>query len=230
MIKVSKYFTSGFKLTRSIYLLVICICFSISSNADENIVSVNSITKYAGDHVWEWTAFIDGPSQILNKINCVVYHLQDRPDENICQRGDPTRSFALSQTTSGEFTLLVDIRYSDGATESLKYPLKLDAPPRAAIPVSLRNVAEEDGPKRWRWIAYIDAKPEVVATVRCVEYTLHPTFPDPHQVICHTSDPKYPFGLDATGWGTFELKARVVFDDGSTKDLVHMLDFSIHRR
>ena len=58
-------------------------------------------------------------------------------------------------------------------------------------------------------------------------YALHPTFPNPVQKICWTSDAKYPFGLTATGWEAFALLSRIEFKDGSYQDIVHVLDFSI---
>jgi transcription initiation factor IIF auxiliary subunit len=93
--------------------------------------------------------------------------------------------------------------------------------------LELSNVAKSfDANKTWKWIAFITAPPEILQKIKCVQYTLHPTFPDPVERVCSTSNTKYPFGLYATGWGTFNLRANVEFGDGSQKELQHVLDFS----
>lgn len=93
-------------------------------------------------------------------------------------------------------------------------------------PVVIGNVASKTGAGTWNWTAYIAGPPEEIANVQCVVYTLHPTFPNPVQRVCTTSDPKYPFGLSATGWGTFNLLARIEFKDGSVQEIVQPLSFN----
>jgi transcription initiation factor IIF auxiliary subunit len=90
----------------------------------------------------------------------------------------------------------------------------------------IANVARQVREGQWEWTAYVVAPPGELERVRCVVYTLHPTFPNPVQRICHTSDAKYPFGLTAKGWGVFNLLTRIEFTDGSSKDVVHYVNFS----
>ncbi len=108
--------------------------------------------------------------------------------------------------------------------------LLLPLPSFAAGPVSdleLRNVAEPQGSgDTWKWRAFITGKADKINQITCVTYTLHPTFPKPVQKICSTKNPKYPFELDAVGWGTFSLRAKVEFRDGPPQELNHTLDFS----
>jgi len=93
--------------------------------------------------------------------------------------------------------------------------------------LELSNVATPKIPnKTWEWTAFVKGTPDVIDQISCVEYTLHPTFPNPVQKVCETRDPLYPFGLKAEGWGTFNIRAKVEFKDGTSKDLVHMLDFT----
>ncbi len=51
-----------------------------------------------------------------------------------------------------------------------------------------------------------------------VKYVLHPTFPDPVQVI---TNPNGGFVLKTGGWGEFNLKAFVYMKDSSEKKLNH---------
>ena len=84
------------------------------------------------------------------------------------------------------------------------------------------NTAESVGNGQWRWTVFLITDAETHAEIDCVEYTLHPTFPNPERRVCAPSD---DFALTGTGWGTFEIKVRVVFKDGTEKRLTHMLKF-----
>jgi hypothetical protein len=58
-----------------------------------------------------------------------------------------------------------------------------------------------------------------------VEYTLHPTFPNPVQRVDRGSDPRFPFGFTATGWGIFEVRIKIVFKNTQVRYMTHMLQF-----
>lgn len=108
------------------------------------------------------------------------------------------------------------------------------APPQAEEPdageettgaVTADNVSTRLGRNLWQWTAFIQAPEEVLARVQCVEYTLHPTFPDPVREVCDRGPGEHAFPITAKGWGTFPLHVRVTFTDGSTQELVHALHF-----
>lgn len=88
--------------------------------------------------------------------------------------------------------------------------------------IKAKNTAKLDGTGRWDWTVYIDTDPYTLSTIRCVEYTLHPTFPNPVRRECN---PTTGFAHSTNGWGTFEIKVKIMFRDGSTKYLTHMLRF-----
>jgi hypothetical protein len=92
--------------------------------------------------------------------------------------------------------------------------------------LELTSVAQSSPDKRWNWTAYVSGKKEAIERIKCIVYTLHPTFADPVKKVCKTENPLYPFALAASGWGTFDLLARVEYKDGSSENLVHTLDFS----
>lgn len=85
------------------------------------------------------------------------------------------------------------------------------------------NTSQPDGSGRWDWTIFLDADQNILARIRCVEYTLHPTFPNPVRTVC---DPANRFALSSNGWGTFEIKIKVIFKDESIKNLSHKLKFS----
>jgi len=103
-------------------------------------------------------------------------------------------------------------------------PLNTTPPQRYADTTSIttQNTSQPIDAKRWRWSVFIHADANALSKIRCVEYRLHPTFPDPIKMVC---DAKSHFALSATGWGTFTIKVKVIFKDGSIKHLNHPLSF-----
>jgi len=91
--------------------------------------------------------------------------------------------------------------------------------------LQLDNVSSYLGEDRWKWTAYIKGPADQVRQIQYVEYKLHPTFPNPLVKVNKTEDPRYPFALTRTGWGVFELQAKVVLKNGEEKLLTHMLTF-----
>lgn len=88
--------------------------------------------------------------------------------------------------------------------------------------LTTHNTAVPVGGERWDWSIYIDADAATLDTVSCVEYTLHRTFPNPVRTICTRNN---GFRLGTNGWGTFKVKLRVLFKDGSEQRLEHQLVF-----
>lgn len=97
--------------------------------------------------------------------------------------------------------------------------------PSEAQEVSADNIARYLGNDRWTWTVFIKGSPQALNNIECVEYTLHPTFPNPVQRVCSLGDQQYPFALSATGWGTFQIRIRVFMKDGGHQDLAHYLRF-----
>ena len=108
------------------------------------------------------------------------------------------------------------------ASFALMFPLLMPAQSN----VTTDNTSKPIGDNRWEWTVFIKAPPDTLAQVRCVEYLLHPTFPNRDRMICdrgQTAD--QPFPLTATGWGVFDIAVKVMFKDGHTENLTHHLRF-----
>ena len=105
----------------------------------------------------------------------------------------------------------------------------LSAPARAEgtcrDPICTRNTAQYKGDKRWDWTVFIDPRSRDLTRIKCVEYTLHRTFPNPVRIVCEMGSVDRPFALSSNGWGTFEIKLRVLMKDGSFRDASHQLSF-----
>lgn len=107
-------------------------------------------------------------------------------------------------------------------------PLARAIPPSPSLPageIGVDNTAESLGNNRWKWTVFVKADRQGMDRIKCVRYTLHPTFPNPVRLVCEKGDSEHPFGLSATGWGTFTVGVRVFMKDQSHVDLKHELRF-----
>jgi transcription initiation factor IIF auxiliary subunit len=75
----------------------------------------------------------------------------------------------------------------------------------------------------YKWRVFVDEPRDTLTQIDSVEYTLHPTFPEPHQV---RTDPSDNFALDASGWGEFNILVTVRYKDGREEQTQHWLDLS----
>ncbi|MCW5966668.1 MAG: hypothetical protein KIT83_21700, partial [Bryobacterales bacterium] len=67
----------------------------------------------------------------------------------------------------------------------------------------------------------IEGENEALDRVELVEWTLHPTFPNP---IRKSTDRANKYILETGGWGTFPIRARAMLKDGSEIRLRHELE------
>ncbi len=72
----------------------------------------------------------------------------------------------------------------------------------------------------WSWSVWIEGTDKDLDQIVNVEYTLHPTFPDPVRI---KTTRKNKFKLSTGGWGVFPIYARVFKKDGSVVRLQHTL-------
>ena len=69
----------------------------------------------------------------------------------------------------------------------------------------------------YEWCVFVDEKPEVLQRIKSVEYTLHPSFPNP---IRRVLDESSRFALFSSGWGGFDIAIDVEWkDDSQTKTI-----------
>jgi transcription initiation factor IIF auxiliary subunit len=73
----------------------------------------------------------------------------------------------------------------------------------------------------FRWKLFVDEPDSVLDRIEQVEYKLHPTFPQPHQIRKNRAD---KFALETAGWGEFTLLIDVKFRNGSTETVAYWLD------
>jgi len=83
-----------------------------------------------------------------------------------------------------------------------------------------RQNTGSDSDSWWEWSVWVDGPEDELNQVQYVEYTLHPTFPNPVRKLTNRDE---KFKLSTSGWGTFRIYAKVVAMDGSTLSLQHDL-------
>ena len=86
------------------------------------------------------------------------------------------------------------------------------------------KIAQESkyaGEDYWEWSVWIDASEGDLDKIDYVVYNLHFSFPDPVKTIKTRQN---HFRLNASGWGTFTIYARINFKDGTVLDREHELE------
>jgi hypothetical protein len=81
------------------------------------------------------------------------------------------------------------------------------------------------GQRAWDWTIYVTADDRVLEDVKCVIYTLHPTFPNRVWRVCERGVADNAFPLTLRGWGTFIVDVLITFKDGSEQRRKHQLVF-----
>ena len=152
--------------------------------------------------------------------------LNNLPGTTSTPATQPLSKRPLSASGWGTFAIRIQVRFKSGEIRSLTHMLEFSTgsvtPARGIQP---QNVAQKIGTRRWRWTIFLAAPKDTLDRIRCVEYTLHPTFPDPVRDVCARGSSSRAFALTATGWGTFRIGIRVLFKDNSVQKLGHQLTF-----
>jgi hypothetical protein len=100
--------------------------------------------------------------------------------------------------------------------------------PQMSEAIVLGNTARRLSGREFEWTAYVMGPDKLLDDIKCVEFVLHPTFPEPVRSVCSRGDvPGKGFALKATGWGTFKLGATVTLKSGQSFYLTHVLHFSV---
>jgi len=91
--------------------------------------------------------------------------------------------------------------------------------------MSLRIAQDSEyaGKDYWKWRAWIEGKTDELLKVEKVKWFLHPSF-TPSVIV--SRERASGFRLEASGWGTFLLRAELRLVDGTDVTLRHHLEFA----
>jgi transcription initiation factor IIF auxiliary subunit len=216
--------------SRLTWIFGVWVLFFAMAAMGQSKLSAKNTARYQGEGQWEWTVFLEGPEADLDRIRTVEYLLHPTFEPRRVQSSErhaPGGPFAITRAGWGSFVIPITVTFKDGSQQSLSHELVLtpDQAESTASSLSVGNDAQQLGKRLWRWTVFIEAPEDTLSQIQCVTYTLHETFPDPVREVCARGRGSRAFPLTVTGWGTFELQARVYFKDGRVQDLTHDLRF-----
>ncbi len=192
-------------------------------------ISAANTSKYLGGGRWEWTVYINAPQPVLQDIQSVEYTLHPTfpdPVRRVNGIGDPRHPFGLTTNGWGTFEIPIRVAMKDGSVRSLRHTLSFVAPPvDQALPVAAANDASKQPSGMWIWNVFLQGPANALNQIRCVEYTLDPTFPNPVREVCRRGKLVRTFSLNGTSWGPFLIHIRVFLKDGHVQEMAHELKF-----
>src|SRR3954469_14987285 len=97
--------------------------------------------------------------------------------------------------------------------------VSMSTPVLAQEAFTLSNTARSIGDDRWDWTVFLQASAQNLSKVKCVVYTLHPTFPNPVRRVCDRGQGARAFALNSNGWGEFTIHAKVMLKDGGAQGI-----------
>ena len=202
-------------------------------------VRVENTARRTDASRYDWTVYLVADTATLNAIQEVHYVLHPSFPNPVRVVQDRRTRFALSSNGWGEFNIGVKVVFQDkrpplhlnhwlSLTERRPVPqATAPPPPHDHSAVSTGNDSRYVGDGRWEWTVFLLADDRTLDAIECVEYTLHPTFPDPVRKVCDRGSVRGKgFFLSANGWGVFTIGVQVMFRDGDTTSLKHQLRFS----
>lgn len=97
------------------------------NNLDVASISARNTSTRLARGQWAWTAFIDAPPDVLERVNCVVYKLHPTFSPStvrVCELGSG-EAFALTAVGWGTFTIQIHVLMRDGRQYDLSHALRL---------------------------------------------------------------------------------------------------------
>lgn len=231
----ARHFNLGLR-RRNLALFVFLLSFGALAGTQQ--LQLQNTAKYVGGGRYDWTIFVMGDSSVLDRIRYVEYSLHPSFPNPVRQIYSRNTNFALKSNGWGEFLIRASIVFRDGTIKYLQRRLRLKdslpstpskteaKPSRKYDLIKTANTSRPVGQGRWDWKVFVIADEKTLNEIKCVEYTLHPTFQNSVRRICRPGSLQgQGFSLSSNGWGTFTIGIEVLFRDGQSRFLKHELRF-----
>jgi transcription initiation factor IIF auxiliary subunit len=215
-------------LEMAVVLALFCASPATWAQTTGTIAAANT-SRYLSSGRWQWTIFLKGSASELANVTCVRYTLHEtfpKPVQDVCTYGAADRPFRLDGEGWGVFEVKLTVTFKNGRTRELRHMLQFTSPAEEGPRFTVDNVATPVGEDSWNWEIFLKGQEDALAQIRCVEYTLHRTFPNPVRRVCTRGCGLRGFPLAATGWGTFDVRISVSLKDGRELTLQHALSFA----
>ncbi len=82
------------------------------------------------------------------------------------------------------------------------------------------RAGQKHGTDWFEWCVFIADEKKILEQIESVEYTLHPTFPNP---VRRVKEREHRFALFSSGWGGFEIGLEIEWKDGAHTSTTHFL-------
>lgn len=211
------------KIYRNISISFI-LFFLVSPNLSFASLSVANTSAYIGNGQWHWKIFVNGDHETLSQIECVEYTLHPTFPEPVKRRCDRSSNFALEANGWGTFVVKVRVFYNNHTTQDFEHLLVFKEK-RSRVShggMKAENWSRQIETGWWEWGIFIEGSQDELDRIRCVEYTLHSSFPNPVRTVCTRNN---KFEMKTKGWGVFEIPVKVLLKDGAVLNLSHRLHF-----
>ncbi len=202
-----------------------------SPNLGGQELRLESTSAPAEAPLYHWTVAVVGDEATIPTIRYVEYTLPPPTAAAVQRITDRNTHFACVFTAAVNAVVVAKIVYTTGQSDTIVHELiaddnQIEPAPGKYGKITTNNSATYVGKDRWNWTVFIQADDRTLYQIQCVEYHLHPTFPEPVQKVCtQGSESGKGFFLTANGWGTFTVKLNVIFKDGERIRLNHDLVF-----
>ena len=88
-------------------------------------IAIAQSETYVGDDRWEWSVWLEGPSQELDSVKVVRYVLHPTFHNPVRDIEDRSTKFRLDTSGWGTFTINARVTFKDGHQLQLKHDLVL---------------------------------------------------------------------------------------------------------
>ncbi|MEM7179861.1 MAG: pYEATS domain-containing protein [Spirochaetota bacterium] len=177
-----------------------------------------------GKLYWEWKVFLEGSMEDMHAIKQVTYHFHPNfPEKQRVVTQSAKTGFSVRIRGPISYPVRADVEYIDGHTT--QHSIALEPSESVFQRLTIRNTSLPIGlfgkKKYYNITLFLDGPLHSLRSVKKVEYRLHNSY-RPNRVIIK-KDKKFGFPLSLSGWGVFQVKARVFFSKKHFVDLKHTI-------
>ena len=207
-------------------LLGVCITFVNAQTAPGTVIETKNTSMYLGNQKWKWEIFLTSDKKTINDIACVTYYLHKSfpdPVQKVCTKGYGPRNFVYGASGWGTFRIKVQIKFKNGKTKSLYHDLTFEEiPPAERLKLTVAHTKGSSIRGKVPWTLYLDAPPEILDKINCVQYQVDPTTITD---VCEKGSPK-AFALTGVSGSDFNVSLKIYLKDGTTQNEQYALKVS----
>ena len=130
-------------------------------------------------------------------------------------KGSAVKSAKAKKSAAAKRAPSRSVKPSSGTTGA-----KSSGAKQESMPLKVRQGCDYRGQDWWGWSVWIEAGDSVLDEIEYVEYSLHPTFPDPVRRVTNREE---KFLIKSEGWGEFMIGVHIFTRKGEHLKRQHWL-------